>query len=47
MSQFHQFQNELNIQGELFLETAMHIGAGNSDLFGQANQVVKTYDGLP
>ncbi|MFN3359300.1 MAG: CRISPR-associated RAMP protein Csx7 [Pseudomonas sp.] len=47
MSEFHRFQNELHIQGELVLETALHIGAGRTDLFGQANQVVKTYDGLP
>jgi len=47
MSQFHQFQNELLIHGELHLETAMHIGRGNSGLFGIDNEVVKHHDGLP
>lgn len=47
MSHFHTFQNELQLEGKLQLQTALHIGAGNTGLFGSGHEVVTTQSGLP
>ncbi|ASS74489.1 CRISPR-associated RAMP protein [Tumebacillus algifaecis] len=47
MSQFHLFQNELSVCGEVHLVTPLHIGAGNNGLFGVGNEVVKRANGAP
>lgn len=47
MTYFDSFSSELYIKGDLVLETALHIGGGNTDPYGVDNAVIKTKDGMP
>lgn len=47
MFHFDQFENQIKIQGNLVLQTPLHIGGGDKDYYGVNNSVVKTFDDLP
>jgi len=44
---FDRFENQIMIQGLLVLDSPLHIGDGNKQIFGPDNSVVKTHDHQP
>lgn len=47
MYNFSTFENQYVIEGIIQLETPLHIGGGESSVYGTDNSVVKTVDGKP
>lgn len=47
MHDFATFYNQYIIEGIIQLETPLHIGGGDSSVYGTDNSVVKTVDGSP
>lgn len=44
---FDRFVNQIIIEGRLVLDSPLHIGDGNKQVFGPDNSVVKTHDNQP